>query len=79
MCKKRELLSIIGKLIFISRVVRAGRTFVRRMIDLAKTVKHLHYRVKLNAVMKADIEWWITYLPTWNGVSFMYVTFGRDL
>ena len=71
-CKKCELLSIIGKLIFISRVVRAGRTFVRRMIDLAKTVKHLHYRVKLNAVMKADIEWWITYLPTWNGVSFMY-------
>ena len=43
-CTKRELLSLIGKLIFISRVVQPGRTFVRRMIDLSKRIKHLHYK-----------------------------------
>jgi hypothetical protein len=42
------------------------------MIDLPKKVKHLHYRITLNACMKADIAWWISYLPTWNGISFMY-------
>ena len=32
-CKKRELLSLIGQLQHACRVVRAGRTFLRRMID----------------------------------------------
>ena len=34
-CKKRELLSLIGQLQHACRVVRAGRTFLRRMIDLS--------------------------------------------
>ena len=70
--KKREILSLIGKLVFISRVVRSGRTFVRRLIFLAKKVKHLHYTVKLNKDFQADIHWWLTFLPTWNGISLMY-------
>ena len=44
-CKKRELLSLIGKLTFVSRVVKSGRTFVRQMIDLSKRVKYLHYKI----------------------------------
>ena len=71
-CTKRDLLSIIGKLTFVSRVVRAGRTFVRRMIDESKKFKHLHYKITLNSCIQNDIAWWIMYLPTWNGVSFMY-------
>ena len=68
-CTKRQLLSLIGKLTFISRVVRSGRTFVRRMIDLSKRVKHLHFKIKLNSCFKADLDWWLSYLPSWNGVS----------
>ena len=68
-CKKRELLSLIGKLTFVSRVVKSGRTFVRRMIDQAKRVKYLHYKVKLNKAIREDIKWWLAYLPVWNGVS----------
>lgn len=68
-CTKRELLSLIGKLTFISRVVRSGRTFVRRMIDLSKRVKHLHYKIKLNSCFRADLEWWLSYLPLWNGIG----------
>ena len=36
-CSKRQLLSLIGQLQHACRVVRAGRTFLRRMID---TVDH---------------------------------------
>ena len=71
-CKKRELLSLIGKLSFISRVVRPGRTFLRRLIDLSKRVKYLHHRIKLSKESLADINWWIQYLPTWNGISLFY-------
>jgi hypothetical protein len=54
---KREILSLLGKLIFISRVVRCSRTFVRRIIQLSKKVKHLHHSVRLNKQFQADILW----------------------
>lgn len=71
-CTKRELLSLIGKLTFVSKVVRSGRTFVRRLIDLSKKVKHLHHRIRLNRNARDDIRWWQHYLPTWNGVGMFY-------
>ena len=70
--RKRDLLSLIGKLIFVSRVVRCGRMFVRHMIDVAKKVRHLHHTVKLNREFQSDVTWWLTFLPTWNGISMMY-------
>lgn len=69
---KREILSLIGKLIFISRVVRSGRTFVRRLIDTSKKVKSLNHTVKLNKQFRADIDWWLSFLPSWNGISMFY-------
>ena len=71
-CTKRQLLSIIGKLTFVSKVVRSGRTFVRRMIETSKRVQALHHRIRLNAEFQKDIQWWLTYLPSWNGVSVFY-------
>ena len=71
-CTKRELLSLIGKLTFISKVVRSSRTFVRRMIELSKRVRFLHYKIKLNDGFKCDLNWWLHYLPQWNGVTLFY-------
>ena len=68
-CTKRELLSLIGKLIFISKVVRSGRSFVRRLIEVSKRAKHLHHRIKLDRSAQEDITWWLLYLPSWNGIS----------
>ena len=70
--KKRNILSLIGKLTFVSRVVRSGRTFVRRLIDTAKKAKHLHHSVRLSKAFQADIDWWLEYLPQWNGVSVFF-------
>ena len=71
-CTKRELLSLIGKLSFICRVVKSGRTFIRRMIDSSKTVKYLHFRIPLNQSFRADLEWWRSFLPCWNGISAIH-------
>lgn len=70
-CSKRQLLSLIGKLTFVSRVVRHGRTFTRRLIQLSKKAKYLHYKINLNNEARADILWWLKYLPTWNGISII--------
>ena len=68
-CTKRELLSLIGVLSFASKVVKSGRTFLRRLIDLSTVVSHLHHHISLNKDARADIAWWIKFLPTWNGVE----------
>ena len=70
--KKHKILSLIGKLGFLSRVVWSGRSCVCHLIFLVKKVKHHHYTVKLNKDFQADIHWWLTFLPTWNGISIMY-------
>ena len=69
--RKRDLLSIIGKLTFASRVVRAGRTFLRGLIHASKATRHLHHHVHLPRASKLDLQWWLTFLPTWNGVALI--------
>ena len=69
---KGKILSLIGKLHFICRVCPPGRAFLHCMIDTSKKACYLHHRIKLNAEFWGDIEWWLTYLPNWNGVSFLY-------
>ena len=55
--RKRDILSLIGKLVFVSKVVRSGRSFVRRLIEVAKKVKNLNHSVRLNKQFQADIAW----------------------
>ena len=74
-CTKRELLSLIGQLQHAYCVVRPGRYFfyfLRRMINLAKGMKELHHRVRLNQGFR---QWWSCFLPQWNGIAMM--TSGR--
>ena len=53
-------------------VCRPGRAFLCHMIETSMKVWHLHYRIKLNQEFQRDIDWWLHYLPTWNGVSLLY-------
>eukprot|EP00920_Eleutheroschizon_duboscqi_P015711 GHVT01036719.1.p1 GENE.GHVT01036719.1~~GHVT01036719.1.p1 ORF type:complete len:317 (+),score=-11.36 GHVT01036719.1:327-1277(+) len=66
---KRMLLSLIGKLTFICKVVKSGTTFTRRLIESSKRVKYLHHKVRVSKMIRDDIQWWLDYLPSWNGVS----------
>ena len=49
-CSKRELLSLIWQLQHACCVVKPGRSFLRRMIDLARVGKELHHSIRLNRV-----------------------------
>ena len=70
-CTKRELLSLIGSLSFACKVVKPGRIFLRRLIDLSTSVQSLNHHIYLNYEARADIAWWIDFLPTWNGVELI--------
>ena len=56
-CTKRQLLSLIGTLHHATSMVQAVRAFLRRLIDLAGTVKQLHYWVRINSEARADLRW----------------------
>ena len=66
-CTKRGLLSLVGHLQHVAKVVKLGCTFVRCMIDLATMAKELHHHIRLNH----DLLWWATFLKEWNGVSML--------
>ncbi len=70
-CTKRRLLSLIGHLQHACRVVRPGRSFLRRMITLSTVARELHHRIRLKRGFRSDLQWWAMFLRGWNGVSMM--------
>ena len=70
-CSKRQLLSLIGKLLFAAKVVKPGRLFLRRLIDLSKTVSKLQHMIHMDSEAREDILWWHKFVSTWNGVSII--------
>lgn len=68
-CSLRSLLSIVGLLNFACSVVKPGRAFLRRLIDLSIGIKKLHYHVKLKSDVKNDIRLWLEFLKDFNGKS----------
>jgi hypothetical protein len=64
---KRELQSLIGKLNWCARVVRGGRTFTRNLINLLCKVKRSHHYIRITALAKSDILWWIRGLDEFHG------------
>lgn len=64
---KHDIFSLVGKLSWATKCIPAGRIFVRRMLDLVRTMKHLHYKFRLNQEFIADLNWWRRFLPVLNG------------
>ena len=64
---KHELLSLISRQSFTSKVVPAGRLFLRRLIDMSTTVNRLHHHFRLFSEARTDRVWWARFLPSWHG------------
>ena len=67
---KRSLLSLIGKLSFATKVIPAGRIFLRRLLDLAHSVPDLDTTLLLTQDVVLDINWWLLFARSWNGQAF---------
>lgn len=68
---KRELKSIIGKLLYCSRVVAPGRLFLGRMLDTERRAARLDAPVPLDNNFRLDCEWWHENINQWNGISIL--------
>ncbi len=65
----RQLQQLAGKLNWASQVVKGGRIFLRRILDIIAPLKHKSHKAILTADFHQDIAWWLSFLGTFNGVS----------
>ena len=70
-CLKGELQSLAGKLQHACKVVRPGRTFLRRVFELLSVTSRKHHHIRLDIMFRLDLLWWSTFLSTWNGVAII--------
>ena len=71
---RRELESLVGHLNHACKVVRSGRSFLRRILNLLHGVKlpaHSSSRIRLSHGFRSDLAWWLEFVAKWNGVSFL--------
>ena len=66
---KRQLQSLAGRLNFAARVVRGGRTFLRRILTSYAKLRRPYHKVRLKGAITKDIEWWHDYMRQFNGVA----------
>lgn len=65
----RQFQQLAGKLNWACQVVRGGRSFLRRILDLLARLKHHSHKVLLDAEFQKDISWWLSFLSVFNGKS----------
>ena len=68
----RQLKSLIGKLQFATVVVRGGRPFLRRLHDLTCQASKPFHFIRLNNIVKNDLQMWLDFLKHYNGKTFIY-------
>ena len=66
-CSKKSLLQLLGKLNWACRVIRGGRTFLRRLIDKSMTLRENQHRCWLNSETRRDLNWWLGALKYLHG------------
>ena len=68
--KRREVESLVGKLQFMAKCIRAGRIFLGRLIQWIRTMnRERYYSIPIEA--RRDIAWWARCSQDFNGISLM--------
>ena len=66
---RRQLQSIIGRIVHVAKCVAPARLFASRLLEVLRGSPQLDYEV--NKQVRADVEWFICYLQEWNGVAYI--------
>jgi hypothetical protein len=70
---KRELQSLLGKLFWVSRVVRHSRTFINRLLTQLRDMagKPENMKAKISEECKKDLLWWRSFIKDYNGITMI--------
>ena len=65
--KKVLLQKVLGSLVWVSAVVRAGVVFFNRMLALLRKLKRPNHSIYFSAEAKKDVAWWLQTLKDFKG------------
>ena len=68
---KKQLQSLLGKLSFVTACVKPGRIFMARLLSNLRSFSKSRSSCPISDDMRADISWWSSFLPLFNGVSLI--------
>ena len=68
-CSKKELQSLLGKLLYITKCVKSSRFFLNRMLDLLRNACK-HDTISITDEFRRDLNWFETFTPKFNGTAF---------
>jgi len=68
---KRQLQSLIGKLVFVTRCVFASRIFISRMLSTLRSLKFQSSIFYVSKEFRKDLFWWKRFLKEFNGVTYI--------
>ena len=67
----KEFQTLIGKLAFFSKAVRASRAFLRRFYDATMGIKRSHHKIRLTGDIRQDMLVWVVFLEEFNGLTYI--------
>ena len=70
---KHSIQSLLGRMNWAAKCVRAARPYMCRFISLIKVLRQPGHRIRLSAEAKHDLAWWASFATVFNGVSFWHV------
>ena len=68
---KRELQSLIGKLQYAAKCVKASRIFISRLLVQLGALRGQSHRFTISREFRKDLQWWERFMETFNGVSII--------
>ena len=69
-CTKRQLQSLVGRLLYVTKCVQISRPFLNRMLDLLRASDKVN-KISLSVEFKRDLNWSLHFLPKFNGKAFI--------
>ena len=71
-CTKRELQSLLGKLLYITKCVKSSRFFLNRMLEVLRNSQK-RAKIQLTPEFHRDFNWFRKFIPKFNGCAFLSI------
>ena len=68
-CSKRDLQSLFGSLLYVSKCVKHSRFFLNRMLQLLRDNVETK-KILITGHFRSDVAWFNYFLPHYNGVTY---------
>ena len=68
-CSMRNLQSLLGRLLYISKCVRSSRLFLNQMLEVLRSADKQNF-ITLTPDFHRDLSWFQKFIPTFNSITF---------